>query len=158
MESSTQLTLWSEGSRDRARTSRWQESVLDWLERGADCGSRSSASLLASAPVGWSSRTFRGFYPLREGKISPPSSGAWPNSGTWGRGGCLTLDTSAWPSEGVECSLSAVLETQPVPQRYFLSPRAASGILRRVEKRGKTLPAPLAAALESVAGPRTPRG
>ncbi len=70
----------------------------------------------------------------------------------------MTLDTSAWPSEGVECSLSAVLETQPVPQRYFLSPRAASGILRRVEKRGKTLPAPLAAALESVAGPRTPRG
>ncbi|MDA8394915.1 MAG: hypothetical protein M0T72_06675, partial [Candidatus Dormibacteraeota bacterium] len=64
---------------------------------------------------------------------------------------CWTLDTSEFPSEGVECSLSAVLETQPVPQRYYLSPRAASGILRRAVKRGRTLPTQLEQALESVA-------
>ena len=71
---------------------------------------------------------------------------------------CWTLDTSEWPSDGAECSLSDVLETRPVPQRYYLSQRAASGILRRAVRRGKTLPEPLAAALESVAGHRTPTG
>jgi hypothetical protein len=43
-----------------------------------------------------------------------------------------------------------------VPAKYSLSARAASGILRRAEKRGRVLPEHLAAALESVAGLRTP--
>jgi len=36
--------------------------------------------------------------------------------------------------DAVECSLSATLETGDVPQRFFLSPRAAAGILRRAER------------------------
>jgi hypothetical protein len=43
-----------------------------------------------------------------------------------------------------------------VLQRYFLSPKACAGILRRAAKRRKKLPAVLAAALESVAGATTP--
>lgn len=70
----------------------------------------------------------------------------------------LTLNTSEWnhtlePShndDGV-CSLSDVLETGAVPQRYYLSARACAGILRRAEKRGKMLPLPLARALKAVA-------
>jgi DNA (cytosine-5)-methyltransferase 1 len=38
-----------------------------------------------------------------------------------------------------------------VPSKYFLSPRAAAGILRRAEKRGRALPSHLLAALEAVA-------
>jgi DNA-cytosine methyltransferase len=38
-----------------------------------------------------------------------------------------------------------------VPARYSLSARAARGILRRAEKRGRTLPSHLSAALETVA-------
>jgi DNA (cytosine-5)-methyltransferase 1 len=38
-----------------------------------------------------------------------------------------------------------------IPQRFYLSPRACAGILRRAEKRGKTLPDMLRRALESVA-------
>ena len=49
------------------------------------------------------------------------------------------------------CSLSDILETGDVPQRYYLSPRACAGILRRAEKRGKTLPRRLARALQAVA-------
>ena len=52
--------------------------------------------------------------------------------------------------EGV-CSLSDILETGDVPQRYYLTPKACRGILRRAEKRGKELPGLLKAALESVA-------
>lgn len=36
--------------------------------------------------------------------------------------------------------------------RFFLSEKACSGILRRANKRGRTLPQPLQEALEAVAG------
>jgi len=48
--------------------------------------------------------------------------------------------------------LSHTLETGVVPQRYFLSAKACSGILRRADKRGKELPTTLRLALEQVAG------
>jgi hypothetical protein len=55
-------------------------------------------------------------------------------------------------SDGSVCSLSDVLEeTQLVPQRFYLSPRACAGILRRAERRGKELPPMLLEALRSVA-------
>jgi hypothetical protein len=63
----------------------------------------------------------------------------------------LTLSTSAWPSDGSACSLSAILETGDVPQRFYLSGRACRGILRRAEKRGKDLPTALRSALTNVA-------
>jgi hypothetical protein len=50
------------------------------------------------------------------------------------------------------CSLSDVLEaTHLVPQRFYLSQRACEGILRRAERRGKTLPPMLLVALQSAA-------
>jgi len=47
----------------------------------------------------------------------------------------------------VQTSLSDVLETQPDLSRYYLSPKAATGILRRAAKRGRELPPQLAEAL-----------
>ncbi len=66
----------------------------------------------------------------------------------------LTPSSSAWPSDGSgsSCSLAAVLEDGPLPTRYFLSSKAAAGILRRAEARGKELPPQLAHALRAVAG------
>jgi hypothetical protein len=62
-----------------------------------------------------------------------------------------TLSISECPSDAVVCSLSDILETGAVPQRFFLSARACQGILRRAEKRGKELPNALRRALEAVA-------
>jgi hypothetical protein len=62
----------------------------------------------------------------------------------------LTLNTSEWPKDAAVCSLSDVLETGEVPQRYFLTARACAGILRRAEKRGKKLPIALFQALQAV--------
>jgi hypothetical protein len=67
------------------------------------------------------------------------------------RGGSLTPNTSEWPNDADVCSLSQVLETTSIPQRFFLSPRACAGILRRAEKRGKVLPPALAQALTQMA-------
>jgi hypothetical protein len=83
--------------------------------------------------------------------ILEPSSGRW---GSWGMGShteCWTLNGSEWPSDAAVCSLSDTLETGTVPQRFFLSAKACSGILRRAGKRGKTLPLALEAALQAVA-------
>lgn len=52
---------------------------------------------------------------------------------------------------GDVCSLSEILETGPVDRRYFLSPKACAGILRRAEDRGKELPTTLRQALQAVA-------
>jgi len=43
------------------------------------------------------------------------------------------------PSVAVESHLSQILEAQPLP-KYSLSAKACSGILRRAQRRGKTLP------------------
>jgi hypothetical protein len=81
---------------------------------------------------------------------------SWPdfqNSGTSMPTGLLTLNTLEYPKDAAVSSLSQILETGVVPQRYYLSAKACRGILRRAEKQGKELPGQLRVALESVAGP-----
>lgn len=58
---------------------------------------------------------------------------------------------STWPNDATVRSLSQVLVRGSIPQQYFLSSTACAGILRRAEKRGKTLPEPLMRALLAVA-------
>ena len=75
-------------------------------------------------------------HPTGDG-ILEPSSQRW---GSWGTGGPLgswTHNGSEWPKDVDVCSLSDVLETRPVPQRFFLSPKACAGILRRLTSKGK---------------------
>lgn len=80
--------------------------------------------------------------------ISQSSFGRWPSSGMASHGVYLTADTSASPRVEAESSLSDLLEDQPVPDRYFLSPNAAIGILRRADRMGRNLFPPLRSALE----------
>ena len=70
-------------------------------------------------------------------------------------GQCWMRNITDWHKDANVCSLSEILETGPVGHRYFLSPTACNGILRRAEKRGKSLPPSLAAALQAVASEQT---
>jgi hypothetical protein len=63
----------------------------------------------------------------------------------------LTLNSMEFHSAAVASSLSDILETGDVPQRYFLSATACRGILRRAAKRGRELPQALLAALKAAA-------
>src|SRR5262252_3369652 len=84
--------------------------------------------------------------------ISAQSLTHWQTAGRWTFAGeSWTHDFSESPNAVVVCSLSQVLEQGPVPSRYWLSPRAAAGILRRAGRRGKTLPTRLMQALEALA-------
>ena len=82
-----------------------------------------------------------------------PSSQRWLNAAMGSPTECWTHSSTAFPSDGAEySSLAAVLETGDIPQRYFLTARAASGVLRRSLLRGKELPPLLLQALMAQAG------
>jgi hypothetical protein len=88
------------------------------------------------------------------------SSKRWPKQGRWSLNGpCWTHNGSEFPNDGDESSshLASILQQpEDVQPKYFLSQKAAAGILRRSSRRGKKLPELLEAALEAVAGPLTP--
>ncbi len=124
------------------------ESELAWMTRVAT--SRLSSLLLLGdcGPDGWSGRTSpASCRTMEEGRLEPFSA-SWGNSGMGSPTEFLTLSTLEFHSAAVASSLSDVLETGDLPQRYFLSATACKGILRRAAKRGKTLPDHLCHALQ----------
>ena len=84
-------------------------------------------------------------------------SGQSPESSTmtWEDGALLgeymTHNIGESPNAVVESRLSAILEECP-HQKYYLSSKATLGILRRAQKRGKSLPEPLFKALLAQSG------
>ena len=133
------------------------DSERDWATRVATSCLPTVRLLADIGPAGWFGRTSPASCRQTAEGILEPSSGCWQNSGMGSPTEFLTLSTSEWTAlpaqfrkdDGV-CSLSDILETGDVPQRYFLSAKACAGILRRAEKRGKSLPPPLALALRAV--------
>ena len=86
-----------------------------------------------------------------EDGILVPSYLPWGTSGMGGPTESWTLNTSEFHKDADVCLLSDVLEIGEVHQKFFLSPKACRGILRRAERRSKELPQKLLKALRSVA-------
>ena len=143
-----QLTLFAEDF--PARMCPLPESGRAWLESEADFGLSSLELLQSLSRNGSLSKMSLAFYPATEGEILPSSFAGWSNAGMASPGGFSTLSISESPSAAVVCSLSEVLETV-APPKYYLSAKAAAGILRRAERSGKTLPTHLDQALRTVA-------
>ena len=133
-----------------ARTYPSPENVRDWLEDEAACGSSTIELSLKLNRSGLSWKMYPDFFQAKRDEILPSSFGGWMNSGIWGSGKLLTANTSEWPKDAAVCSLSDILEPQVDP-KYFLSPKACAGILRRAARRGKALPEQLEEALKAVA-------
>ena len=83
---------------------------------------------------------------------SRPSSVNWEKAGLVRKslGEFWTVNTSEWHNDAVVSSLWQVLQSD-TPSKFLLSPRACAGILRRANRRGKTLPPVLKEALQTVA-------
>ncbi len=117
----------------------------------------SPESLSLFDPAGCSSRTFQVSSLHKAVGTSDACLERWPSSGMAWPGGFSTAATSECRSDVGGCSssepsLTVILEPlQSVPEKYSLSARAARGILRRAEKRGRTLPPHLARALAATA-------
>ena len=135
----------------RANHSALQDSEKDWQTRVATSCLPLVPLLQSIGPSGWFGRTSPASCRRTADGTLEPSSGAWSNSGMASPTECLTLSTLEFPSGGGASSLSDILETGDVPQRFFLSATACKGILRRAAKRGKALPPQLAHALQAAA-------
>ncbi len=149
-----QLTFSLEGP--PASPSASPESEREWMTLVATWPLSFSRLLLDCAPDGSFSRTYRDCSQVIVDGISPKSYVPFLNTGMVHSGECSTLKTSECPSDAVESSLSAILETGDLQQRFFLSAKACAGILRRAKNRGRKLPDPLRLALEQVAMTREP--
>lgn len=128
-------------------------------ERGADAGTPARALFEAGKPS--SSPFFRkgsrwldnqgSLFGALGDSVDADRAPDWGTGGWWSAGRCETARWTEAPEVPVPSSLRTILEYEAVPQRFFLSPRAAAGILRRAERRGRELPASLRAALDRVA-------
>ena len=135
--------------------------------------------LFAHTPAGWSGKMSPAYYQVGKEAILPPSyrsssdgrsrsptesgerpdsSPEFPDASTW-VGECLTLNIPEFNnfrgrsrSAGVVSSLSEVLVRGKIAQKFFLTAKCAEGMLRRVAKRGKQLPAMLERALQALVG------
>ena len=124
-----------------AKTYQLLADVLGWPENDQVYFGKSHDSLMISNPDGSFSKTSLAYCRPTQDGIWESCSGRWLNSGMGSHTGFLTLKTSESPSVVVECSLSDVLEaTGKHLQKYLLSAKACSGILRRATRRGKKLP------------------
>jgi len=96
---------------------------------------------------------------ITQSNISMPKSGKWATAGMVGNegpgggtfsvphGDCLTLNFGECPNVENVSTLSQILQAG-APEKYYLSPKACLGILRRASVRGKELPELLRKALE----------
>ena len=111
-------------------------------------------------PAGSYGKMCQAFSVQTEGRISKRSSKRLMKSGILAHGECWTLNMSEWTDslvpflkEDSVCSLSDILvPMSDVPQKYYLSPVACSGLLRRAETRGRALPDVLRQVLVVLAG------
>jgi len=147
MESTpSQLSIFSSAELP-ANRSALQGSALGWTTRAEIWPSRFVPFLAATAPAGSFGKTCPAFCPRTAEGILEPLSGQWSNAGMASFGECWTLNISEYPSDAVACSLSDILQTGDLPQKYYLTPKACAGILRRAAEREKTLPPILEQAL-----------
>ena len=143
----SQLTFWSGGH--PANLSASPDLEEDWMTRVATSCLPILPLLADIAPSGWFGRTSPVSCPQTTDGILAPSLAGWQNSGMGSPSGFLMLSTSEYHSGAAVSSLSGILETGDVPQRYFLSAQACKGILHRAEQRGKTLPPPTARGVDT---------
>ena len=147
-----QLEMWTSSAAE-LHVSPIQSPVSEkvWMIRAANSPLPLQAWLDAFVLNGFSGKTSRVSYPAAGVLISQPSKVRWSKSGISSPGESLTLDISERPSVAKECFLSDILETGDLPQRYYLSPTACAGILKRGERRKKNIPPVLKMALKAVA-------
>ena len=113
-------------------------------ERSVQTAEKTSAPCWKSLPA-WKNRTLQ-FLDLRGGADGAKPEQLPEMDGPW-LGDSSTLNIGECPREENVSTLSQILQIG-VPEKYYLSPKACLGILRRASARGKELPELLRKALE----------
>ena len=124
---------------------RWLEWASELGLKGRDLDSFTSFldSLRRTPPSCSNRKRSTAFCIPTKDETSKSSFELWPNSGIVWDGVCLTAKTSESPNHASESSLWELIEKGEVPEKYFLSPNAAKGMLRRAKQMGRKLFPPL---------------
>lgn len=125
--------------------------AMDLMEQEVDSSIPLPSFLANLAPELSCSKTSQVSYLPTEEPISKSLFKRWPSAGMLLDGACLTANISESPNHAVESTLLDILEEQAVPPRYYLSPNAAKGSLRRASSQGRKLFPPLKKAFETLA-------
>ena len=141
-----QLTLFPEEL--HASPSQSLDSEKDWMIRVATWRYPILDLLTQSSPSGSFGKMCPEFCQVMEDGTLLPLSQRYKKSGMGGHTESLTLNTLESPNVVVESFLSDIIEDGNVPQRYFLTPKACSGILRRIKDRNAKIPNEIILALE----------
>ena len=152
----TQISLkLTSGPRDfRVKTSRWREwgRVRGFEGTNLDSFTNLCASFESAVQEPLSSKTFTAFFLATEDEILLSYSRRWMKSGMVSHGVCLTAKTSESPSNAAASTLLPCMETGEVPEKYYLSPNAATGILRRADRMKRNLGPSFRRSLEILSG------
>jgi DNA (cytosine-5)-methyltransferase 1 len=79
----------------------------------------------------------------------------WSSGGIMVAGQCVMSPVSSSPNQPIKSLFVSALDSIKPSQRYFLSPNAATGILRRVKSQDRELFAPLDAALRRLSNKKS---
>lgn len=137
-------TLSSEGARVRRSASQDEERV--WMTRVVASCSNTHVLLETLNSDGFSGRTSPEYCRRTAGAPLEPYSDCWKTAGILSHGECLTLNSSEYHRDAAACFLSDILEPS-APRRFYLSPRACRGLLRRARTKERSLPPELEEAL-----------
>lgn len=152
-------TCWPAGSHVKTYPS--PDERPDFTADEPDSFSTSPASqmtLLAKADLFWS-KTSPVYCEATVGGISRSFSRRWANSGfATRRGESWIAATSECPNDGDASSCLRDVVLEEAPPRFFLSQKAAAGILKRSTQRRKPITRELQAALEARASTSTANG
>ena len=131
-----------------------QLQMLDMMENSQSSGKTSPASSPTKEThldVSWQDLSEQ-MIPYYHQKAEAGPVLAWfPGHGHGSHGGFSMLNTSECHNAAAASFLSQILETAPIPQRFFLSAKACQGFLSRSDGRERALPHLLRVALENTA-------
>ena len=144
------------------------EGQISWFDQGSACGKMSLDANLRDLPreqtskpsskssAKSSAKKLPLFLSLKRGGLKPDASAEWVTAAApFPSLGDYTMHSfGESPSEENASRLSQILEDSP-PPKYCLSAKAVVGILRRANKRGKSLPVELRLALQNQSGVMT---
>ena len=128
--------------------------VIEWLANRVKQNLDSAAAELTMAQIVKNNPNFAKFPLLDEITLDNSFDNheekfKWPNSGVAFGKSLLCSSVPPCPSSCVNSNLLHLIEDTS-DSKYYLSPNAASGILRRVNRQGRTLYSPLHKALEKL--------
>ena len=72
----------------------------------------------------------------------------WPKAGLAWESSIIGSSMAPTPGSPISSNLLNIVDRDRVSRKYYLTPNAAEGIIRRVDNQGRTLFAPLRTALE----------